>query len=184
MNKRKLISIILILIILIVPSVTYEYYTSPQTISVMPLEKAYELLNNSTDSTNTTFNLSYLGSRESVIIGLDASKFGSSTVYFGLLLFAMKVSEKINDPLTGLTYKINNVYVKYNESNLSELPPPTETKYMVSGIENVYTYEYGISRNFNLTFYVHITPIGVIGPFHFNGNTVTEKVNINVQIKN
>ncbi|MGC8674151.1 MAG: hypothetical protein ACP5TI_03370 [Thermoprotei archaeon] len=184
MNKRKIIFIILILVVLIVPSVAYEYDTFPHSTSVMPLEKAYELLNNSTDSTNTTFNLSYLGSRESVIAGVDAPKFRSSTVYFGLLLFAIKTSEKINAPLTGMTYQINNVYVSYNGSNLAELPHPKETIYMDSGIENVYTYEYGVSGNFTLTFYVQIIPIGVIGPFHFDGNAVTERVNINVHVKN
>jgi len=184
MNNRKIIFIILILIILIVPSVAYEYDTFPHSTSVMPLEKAYELLNNSTDSTNITFNLSYLGSRESVIVGLNIPKFSSSTVYFGLLLFAIKISEKINAPLTGMTYRINNVYIRYNDSNLTQLPHPKETIYMDGGIENVYTYEYGVSGNFTLTFYVQIIPISVIGPFHFDGNTVTEKVNINVHIKN
>lgn len=184
MNKRKIIFIILILIILLVPSFAYEYDTSPHLTSVMPLEKAYELLNNSTDSTNTTFNLNYLGSRESVIVGLDAPKFSSSTVYFGLLLFTIKISEKVNAPLTGMTYEINNVYIKYNDSNLTELSHPDETIYTDSGIENVYTCEYGVSGNLTLTFYVQIIPIGVIGPFHFDGNTMTEKVNINVHALN
>jgi len=182
MNKKKIILIILILVILVVPSVTYEYYTYPHPTSVMSLEKAYVLLNNSTDSKLTTFNLSYLGSRESVIIGVDASKYSSSSVYFGLLLFAIKFSEKVNAPLTGMTYQINNVYVSYSKSMPSELPSPTKTIYMNSGVENVYSYEYGISGNFTLTFYVHITPIGMIGPFHFNGNTVIENVTMNVKI--
>lgn len=184
MNRKKIILILLVLFILVVPPVTYEYYTFPHSISVMPLEKAYDLLNSSTDSTTTTFNLSYMGSRESVIIGLDTSKFATPTVLFGLILFAIKVSEKINAPLTGLTYQINNVYVRYNESNLSELPHPSKTTYMNSGIENVYTFSYPFSGNFTLTFYVNVTPIGVIGPFHFNGNTVTEKVTVNVEISN
>jgi len=184
MNKKKIIFIILILAILIVPSVTYEYYTYPHPTSVMPLEKAYELLNNSTDSKKTTFNLSYLGSRESVVIGIDAPEYGSSNVYFGLLLYAIKSDEKINAPLTGMTYEINNVYLSYNESIPSELSRPTETTYMNSGIENVYSWEYGISGNFTLTFYVQITPIGIIGPFHFNGKPVTENVTMNVQVAN
>ena len=184
MNKMKIILIILIIVVLIVPSVAYEYYTYSHPISAMPMKDAYAFLNNNTDSTLTNFNLSYLGSRESVVIGIDAPEYGSSNVYFGLLLYAIKSNEKINAPLTGMTYKINTVYLSYNESMPSELSRPTETTYMNSGIENVYTCEYGISGNLTLTFYVQITPIGFIGPFHFNGKPVTENVTMNVQVTN
>ena len=170
--------------ILIIPSVVYEDYTYPHSTSVMPLKKAYSFININTDSTNATFNLTYLGSRESIIIGVDTSKLATPFVFFGLLIFSVKDYEKINTPLTGMTYQIDSVKVRYNESSLQELPAPTQTINLNTVIENVYSCEYGFSGNFTLTYYISVTPIGIIGLFHFNGKEVTEKVSIYVKINN
>lgn len=183
MNKRRILLIIFVLVILIVPSTAYEYYTSPHSISVMPQKKAYQSINKSTDSTNTTTTLSYLGSSETVLIGLDTPKEIGAFEYFGITIFAIKTSQKINSPLTGLTYKINSVYLNYSYYN-NTLPSPLKIIYNSSGIENIYRYEYGTSGNYTLRFYVHITPVAEIGILHFLGNSVVKMVTINVKITN
>jgi hypothetical protein len=184
MKRRKILLIFLVPMILIIPKVVYEDYTVPHSNSVMPLKKAYGFINTNTDSTNTTFNLTSLGSRESIIVGVDTSKLATPFIFFGLLIFSVKDYEKINTPLTGMTYQIDKVRVRYNESSTQELPVPTQIIYLTTGIENVYLCEYGFSGNFTLTYFINITPIGINGPFHFNGKEVTEKVNIDVKVIN
>jgi len=183
MNIRRILLIILVLVILIASSTAYEYYTSPHSISVMPQKEAYQLISESTDSTNTTTNLSYLGSSETVLMGLDIPKEIGAFEYFGINIFAIKTSQKINSPLTGLTYKINSVYLNYSYHN-NTLPSPLEIIYKSPGIENIYRYEYGTPGNYTLRFYVHITPVAEIGILHFMGNSVVIMVTVNVKITN
>lgn len=92
-----------------------------------------------------------------------------------------KISQNVNFLLTGLSYVVNHVSLKYDDLN-STLPSPVRTKYTGSGLENIYMYEYDIPGSFTLTFYVHITPIAELGIFHFPSETVTANVSVDVAI--
>ncbi len=185
MNKKrtkKISIIILVLALILVPFSAYEYSTLPHSISAMPQENAYKLINNSIDSSNATAALSYLGSSETVMVGLDLQKNISSGAYYGPVLYVVKTSQKIGAPLTGLTYEISSVNMKYGSYNctLSQFG----TNYNNTYIESLYSCTFDILGNYTLTFYIHLTPVGEIGFLHFAGNSVVAKLSINVTVSN
>ena len=183
MIKKKFLWVVIVLFLLLAPTCVYEYYTLPQPILVMSEKSALGLIKNNSDSTTAIANLSAFGSNESVLIGADAAKNVGVTEYLGISIFVIKISQNVNFPLTGISYVINYVDLKYGDSN-STLPTPVSTRHLGSGLENIYKYEYGIAGNFTLTYYIHITSIAEIGIFHFPSETITANVSVNVAISN
>lgn len=154
--------------------------TLPHINTVVPSDKAYKIINDSTDSTTATANLSFLGSAESVLLGLDSETILNTSYYYGIPISAIKISQKVDFPLTGINFLIRGVTLNYGKSNSSLSLVTITNKGNI--VQYLYSYLPSIPGNYTLTFYVHITTIGIIGIYHFKGNTVTEKLTINVRI--
>jgi len=103
-----------------------------------------------------------------------------TSYYYSIPISAFKISQKVDFPFTGINFLIKGVTLDYGKSNSSL------SLVIITNKVNIFHYLYSyfpiIPGNYTLTFYVHITTIGIICIYNFKGNTVKEKLTINVRI--
>ncbi|MHB1650358.1 MAG: hypothetical protein ACYCSA_10150 [Thermoplasmataceae archaeon] len=183
MNKKRAIPFIALTLVILVSSGLYEFLTLPHPTEVVPDQEASKLISKFTDSTNTTVNLSYLGSSESVLVGLDAANNVGSTLMTSSTIFSIKTFQNVDFPLSGLTYTVTNVFMNYSNSNRSLLPLSGTPIYKSYCIESqTQYYAYGIPGNYKVTYYVHVTAIAEIGILHLKGPTQVAALTFNINV--